>query len=395
MDVHAQPTTPPTRRPRRLLTLGGLTLTGALALAACSSGTSSSSTTTKAPPGSSTTGASATAQVLTPPSSTVALTETGSTLLYPLFNLWGPAYSKQYPNITLTTAGTGSGTGISQAAAGAIDIGASDAYLSSSQVAAHPGLLNIPLAISAQMINYDLPGVSGNLKLDPTVIARMYEGKITTWNDAAIAKLNPGVTLPATRVVPLHRIDGSGDTFLFSQYLSKGDPTDWGANNFGTSISFPAISSALGATGNGGMVSECAKTVGCIAYIGISYQAQTQKSNLGEAMVANGSGNYLLPNSSTIDAEAAGFTSSTPANGAISMIYGKTAAQGYPIINYEYAIVSSKQSSPTTAQAIRAFLSWAINANGGNAPSFLSQVGFRPLPSAVVSQSQAQLQSVQ
>ena len=395
MDVHAQTTLSTTRRPRRLVTLGGLTLAGALALAACSS-SSSSPATTKASSSPSTTGAApATAQVLTPPSATVALTETGSTLLYPLFNLWGPAYTKQYPNITLTTAGTGSGTGISQAAAGAINIGASDAYLSSSQVSAHPGLLNIPLAISAQMINYNLPGVSGHIKLDPTVIARMYEGKITTWNDAAIAKLNPGVTLPATRVVPLHRIDGSGDTFLFSQYLSKGDPADWGANNFGTSIAFPPISSALGATGNGGMVSECAKTVGCIAYIGISYQAQTQQNNLGEALIANGSGNYVLPSNATIDAEAAGFTSSTPANGAISMIYGKTAAQGYPIINYEYAIVSSKQSSSTTAQAIRALLSWAINPNDGNASSFLSQVGFRPLPPSVVSQSQAQLQSVQ
>lgn len=381
------------RRSGRILGIGAFVLTGALSLAACSSGSntsaSSRSTTT------STTAAPAVPTIIAPPSSSVALTETGSTLLYPLFNLWQPAYSKQYPNITITTAGTGSGTGISQAAAGTIDIGASDAYLSAQQVAKDPGLLNIPLAISAQQINYNLPGVTGHLKLNGTVLARMYQGKITTWNNSQIAALNPGVKLPSTPVVPLHRIDGSGDTFLFSQYLSKTDPTDWGANNFGTSISFPAIPSAVGANGNGGMVSECAKTTGCVAYIGISFLGQTQQNNLGEAQVENGSGNYLLPTNQTIDAEAQAFTSSTPANGAISMIDSTTAAQGYPIINYEYAIVNAKQSSTTTAKAIQAFLSWAINPNGGNATSYVSQVKFRPLPSAVVAQSQAQLQTIQ
>jgi len=380
----------PTRVSRRLrpVAFGALALTGAVALAACSSSTTAATTTTTKP------AAPAVPKIIAPPSSTVALTETGSTLLYPLFNFWAPAYSKLYPNISITTAGTGSGTGISQAAAGAVNIGASDAYLSSSQVAANPGLLNIPLAISAQMINYNLPGLSGTLKLSPSVIAQMYTGKITTWNNAAVAAINPGLTLPSTPVIPLHRSDGSGDTFIFSQYMAKGDPSVWGANNFGTSIAFPAISTAVGANGNGGMVSECAKTVGCIAYIGISFKAQTQSANLSEAMIENGTGNYLLPTNATIDAESTSFANATPPNGAISMVYSTTAAQGYPIINYEYGIINSKQSSSTTARAIQAFVSWAISPTGGNANSFLSQVGFRPLPAAVVAQSQAQLQTI-
>ncbi len=374
------------RRPRRAIA-GALLAAGAVALAACSSSTTSASTTTTA-------AAPAVPKIIAPPTTPVALTETGSTLLYPLFNLWGPAYTKLYPSITITTAGTGSGTGISQAAAGAVDIGASDAYLSSAQVAQNPGLLNIPLAISSQMINYNLPGVTGNIKLDPTILTEMYQGKITTWNDAAIAKINPGITLPSTPVVPLHRSDGSGDTFIFSQYLAKGDPSGWGANNFGTSIQFPPIPSAVGENGNGGMVSGCSKTPGCVAYIGISFKAQTQQGNLGEAQIANGTGNYVLPTNATIDAESASFADTTPANGAISMVFSTTAPQGYPIINYEYAIVNSKQSSSSTARAIQAFISWAINPSGGNASSFLSQVGFRPLPDKVIGQSQTQLQSV-
>ncbi|BBY38772.1 hypothetical protein MMAN_29060 [Mycobacterium mantenii] len=171
----------------------------------------------------------------TPASSPVTLSETGSTLLYPLFNLWGPAYHDKYSNVTITTQGTGSGTGISQAAAGAVAVGASDAYLSEGDMAAHKGLMNIALAISAQQVNYNLPGVTEHIKLNGKVLAGMYNGTVKTWNDPQITGLNPGVNLPATPVVPLHRSDGSGDTFLFTQYLSKQDPDGWGRSpGFGT-----------------------------------------------------------------------------------------------------------------------------------------------------------------
>ncbi len=379
-----------------------------VALAACgsSSGSASNSSTTaaKTSAAAATNSASAAspagsatfASLETPPSGNVSISEAGSTLLEPLFNLWAPAYSKQNPNIKITPAGGGSGAGISGAAGGTLDIGASDAYLSPAQTAKTPGLINIPLAISAQMINYNVPGVTGNLKLNGKILASIYEGKTTNWNDSAIAAINPGVKLPNLKIVPLHRSDGSGDTFIFTQYLSKSDPSGWGSSTgpqFGTTVAFPSVPGALGENGNGGMVSGCKATVGCVAYIGISYKAQTQSANLGEAALGNAAGNYLLPNQQTIVAEAAGLVSQTPASEALSLVFGP-APQGYPIINYEYAIVNSNQSSSSKAQAIRAVLSWAIDPQNGNAPSFLTQVNFQPLPSSVAKLSLAQIAKI-
>ena len=224
----------------------------------------------------------------TPPKGSVNIFETGSTLLYPLFQLWSSAYHKQYSNIKVAPSGTGSGAGISDAADGIVDIGASDAYLSGTQVSQNPGLKNIALAISAQQINYNVPGLNkAHLKLSgPVLSAQIYQGKITTWNDQAISALNPGVNLPADKIIALHRSDSSGDTFLFSSFLSAADSHGWGQNiGYGTSIGFPSISNALGETGNGGMVTGCAATPGCIAYIGISYLGKTQADGLGEAML--------------------------------------------------------------------------------------------------------------
>jgi phosphate transport system substrate-binding protein len=302
-----------------------------------------------------------------------------------------PDYQKAYPQIKMTTAGTGSGTGISQAAAGAVQIGASDAYLSSSDVSKYPGLLNIPLAISAQQINYNIPGLSQSthLKLNGSVLAQIYQGKITKWNAPAISALNPGVSLPSTTIVPLHRSDSSGDTFLFTTYLSDQDASGWGDSiSYGTTVSWPKVSGALAEEGNGGMVDGCKATPGCVAYIGISYLKKTNAAGLGEAQVENGSGTYELPSSSTIGTEAAAFVSKTPANESLSLINGP----GYPIINYEYAIVNSKQSSATTAQDVQAFLHWALTS--GNSMSYLSQVQFQPLPASVVSLSDAQIAKI-
>ena len=241
-----------------------------------------------------------------PPRGNVNIFETGSTLLYPLFQLWSTAYHHQYSNVKITPSGTGSGTGISDAADGIVDIGASDAYLSGTEVSQHPGLENIALAISAQQINYNVPGLnSTHLKLSGSVLSQIYEGKITMWNDNAIGALNPGVTLPADKIIALHRSDSSGDTFLFSSFLSAADPKGWGTNiGYGTSIAFPSLSNALGETGNGGMVTGCSTTPGCIAYIGISYLGKAQSSGLGEAMLENKSGKFLLPNAASMTAEA-------------------------------------------------------------------------------------------
>ena len=328
------------------------------------------------------------------------VTETGSTLLYPLMGSWSEAYQKAFPVsstsssplVTIETGGTGSGTGISDAAAGTVDIGASDAYLSSSDMTTYPSLMNIALAISAQQFNYNLPTVKTPLKLDGTVVAEMYTGKITKWNDPAIAALNPGVSLPDITVVPLHRADGSGDTFLFTSYLNAQDPGAWPTANVGTTISWPSVSGALAEEGNGGMVTGCAATKGCIAYIGISYESKTQAAGLGQAELKNGAGQFEAPTSATISAEASALTSKTPASETLSMI-DANASGGYPIVNYEYAIVSKKQTNGTVAEDMRAFLYWTVH-TGQSATDYLSAVNFEPLPASVVTLTDNQIAKI-
>jgi phosphate transport system substrate-binding protein len=319
------------------------------------------------------------------------VSETGSSLLYPLFNLWSGGYSQKFPSVTIQTASTGSGTGISEAENGTIDIGASDAYLSPSVVQANPHLKNIPLVISAQIAEYNVPGVTAHLKLSGKVLSEIYQGTVTKWNDSAIASANPGVTLPATPIVTLHRSDSSGDTFLWTSYLSKADPSGWGTKiGYNTTVAWPSAPGALGENGNSGMVSGCKATVGCIAYVGISYLQQVLQNGQGYAQLQNGAKQYVLPTQQTIAAEAAGYVKKTPANGTISLIYGNI-KNGYPIINYEYAIVSNQQSSSTTAKNVRSVLEWALNTKYGANTSYLSQVNFQPLPSKVVGQSIKQI----
>jgi phosphate transport system substrate-binding protein len=333
-----------------------------------------------------------------PNTAPTTITETGSSLLYPLMGTWTAAYQKQFinsknaPIVTIETGSTGSGTGITDAATGTVNIGASDAYLSSSDLQTYPTMLNIALAISAQQVNYNVPGVSTPLKLNGTVLAEMYSGKITNWNNSAIAALNPGVSLPNLAVVPLHRSDSSGDTFLFTSYLNAQDSSGWSSSNVGTTVTWPSVSGALAETGNGGMVSGCQATKGCVAYIGISYLSKTQAAGLGQAELLNGAGQYEAPTPTTIAAEAAAETSKTPANETLSMI-NANASGGYPIINYEYAIVNTKQTSGIVAEDIRAFLYWTVH-TGQSGTSYLDAVDFQPLPSSVVTLTDNQIAKI-
>ena len=380
------------KRTRLAFTAAALVPLSVLA-AAC--GSSSPSSSSSSPPAAKMVGSA----LPTSPSTTPeTITETGSTLLYPLMGSWTEAYQKQFVNsskdplVTIETGGTGSGTGVSDAATGTINIGASDAYLSASQKASYPTMLNIALAISAQQINYNVPGLKAPLKLDGTVLAGIYTGKITNWDDSAIKALNPGVSLPNLAIVPLHRADSSGDTFLFTSYMNAQDPSAWASSDVGTSISWPTVSGALAETGNGGMVTGCGATKGCIAYIGISYLAKTQAAGLGQAELKNGAGDFLAPSPATISAEAAALTGKTPANETLSMIDADVTG-GYPIVNYEYAIVNTKQTNGTIAEDIRAFLYWDVH-TGQNATTYLNAVDFQPLPASVVTLSDNQIAQI-
>lgn len=384
----------PRRGGRRLVRSGGAVcavVAAAVMLAACGSSSSSTTTTstTAATSPSTTTPtdpASELSALISVPTANTPLSEGGSSLLYPLFSTWATAFHAKYPTVSITTAATGSGAGITGATNGTLDIGASDAYLPAATQAATPGLENIPLAISAQQVNYDVPGLpqATHLKLNGTILNDMYDGTITKWNASQIAAINPGVKLPDTTVVPLHRGDSSGDTFLFTSYLAAADPSGWVAKAGGPSpsITFPSAPGALAEQKNSGMVQGCQHTPGCVAYVGISYLTEATADGLGWAALANKSGNYELPTSTTILAEASSFTQ-VPANGSISLIYGP-APTGYPIINFEYAIVQTKQPSTAKAQAITSVLAWAMDPKGGSASSYLTTVRFEPLPAGAL-----------
>ncbi len=321
----------------------------------------------------------------------VNLLETGSSLLYPLFNLWVPVYTKANPGAKITTQSTGSGTGISEAISGVAQIGASDAYLSDALMKQHAGMLNIPLAISSQMINYNVPGLNGTaLKFSGPVLAGIYSGKITKWNDPAIASLNPGVKLPDHAIVTVHRTDGSGDTFIFSQYLAFSTPSWQNSVGYGTTVSWPAAPGAIGANGNPGMVNAIKTTPYSIAYIGVSFKQAIVQNKLGEALLLNKAGKFVALTIPNVKAAAAAMTAKTPKDERISLVFAP-GADSYPIINYEYAIVKAQQPNAAVAAELRKFFTWAISPTGGNAPHFMAAVSFVPLPAAAVQLSTAQI----
>ena len=367
---------------RRHASIGFAVITGAVLVSACGS-----TSTVTAPPTSAASSASSSptaAAVQTGnPTGPQTLSEAGSSLLYPYLQKLAPSVNAAFPNITLTPAAGGSGTGQSEALSGTIDLGGSDAYLSSAQVTANPGSLNIPIAVSAQAVNYNLPGIT-NLKLSGSVIAQIYEGTITTWNNAAIATLNPGVTLPSTPIIPIRRSDSSGDTFIFTSFLSATNPTWSSGPSFGTTVSWPTVASELTASGNPAMVDTLHTTPGGIAYVGVSVEGTALVDGLGEAELENASGSYVQPETTTITAAVTAGATNVPASLAASLIY-ETGAQAYPIVNFEYLIINpSKITSSDTALAIRTFIEWAISSTGGATQDNLSAVGFVPLPTTVV-----------
>lgn len=353
----------------------------ALALAACGSSSKTSTATTSVAP-------TATGN----PASAVTLNEAGSSLLYPYLQQLVTPLHNQYSNITLAPAAGGSGKGISGAIAGTVNMGGSDAYLSNSDISANPGLVNIPIVISSQAVNYNLPGVS-NLKLSGNVLAEIYQGKITKWNDPAIAALNTGVILPSTTIVPVRRVDSSGDTFIFTSFLSATNSSWQTGPGFDTTVSWPSVSAELTASGNPGMVQTCKSTPGCVAYIGISAETSAQQAGLGEAELQNAAGNFVLPSAATVNSAVAAGSSNIPPDLAAPLIY-EQGAQSYPIVNFEYIVVKDTQSSSDVAQAIRTFLTFAIDTTGGSAPSYLAKDQFVPLPTSVVPQVQTAIAKI-
>jgi phosphate transport system substrate-binding protein len=324
----------------------------------------------------------------------VTLVETGSTLLYPLFNIWVENYTKTHPGVCISTASTGSEAGIQKILSGEAHIGASDAFMSDIEVKRHPQIVNIPLCITAQMVNYNLPGLNTEqLKLDGRVLAGIYSGNIRDWDAAPITALNPGIKLPHHAIIPIRRADGSGDTFIFTQFLYFSDPVWADKTGYGTTVNWPLVEGSLEATGNAGMIQTIQKTPYSLAYIGVSYAADIVSAGIGTAWLKNESGNFLLPTKEAVEAAAADLSSRTPADERLSIVLSPGAA-AYPLVSYEYAVVSTKQPDAATAAAIRNFLLWSIVPSETN-ESYLDSVHFIGLPPHIWELSQAQIQTIQ
>jgi phosphate transport system substrate-binding protein len=325
----------------------------------------------------------------------LTLREAGSTLLYPLFQRWVPDYTAANSGTAITLDATGSGDGIAEAINGHAQIGASDAYMSDEQAEHNREIVNVPLAIAAQTVNYNLPGLNGaGVKLDGPVLAGIYNGTIHTWDAPQIAALNPGVKLPHETIVPVRRADASGDTFVFTQFLDFSTQSWETAIGYGTTIAWPAVPGEQTATGNAGMVKTIAATPYAIGYIGISFHDDIAKAGLGTALLKSQAGEFLLPTVETVSAAASELDPRTPPDERLSLAFAPGEGS-YPLVNYEYAVVSTHQPNARTAAALRRFLLWSVSLEGGNAAKYMGAVGFIPLPDFIRALSENQIKRIQ
>jgi len=298
----------------------------------------------------------------------------GSTLVAPLLTKWQGEYSSAH-GVTITYGAIGSGGGIQAITDGTVDFGTSDAPLSPDQAAACKGCVQIPWALAATTVSYNLPTLSKPLRLSGPVIAGMFAGKITQWNDPQIARLNPGVHLPSTRVSPVYRSDGSGDTYAFSSYLSAVSTTFKQKYGVSTSISWPA---GFGEKGNSGVAAGILSTPGAIGYVAIG---QAIGSNLHYASVENAAGKFVKPSTASI-AAAAATAHFASGNSASIVDPPASAARAYPISTFTYVIVSTSSSK---LGALQKFMDFAVTKGQMDATTY----DFAPLPQSFAAKDKA------
>jgi phosphate transport system substrate-binding protein len=307
---------------------------------------------------------------------TTSLTGAGSTLVAPLEAEWASAFASK-TGISVNYNAVGSGTGIADISQGTVDFGASDAPLSTTQAAGCHNCIQIPWALSATGVGYNVAGVGHKLRLTGPVLANIYLGNITNWSAPQIKSLNPGVHLPNLKITPVFRSDGSGDTYAFTDYLSHVS-SGW-ASKVGpaaTSVSFPA---GVSGKGNSGVTADLEATNGSIAYIAVSYLIA---HHLPAVAIKNAAGKYEYPNLSNIE-NAAAVVKHVPANNAMHIVNPpKNAKIAYPISTFTYVI------APTTAPngaALKQFIRYALGAG----QSFGQNLDFAPLPKVVKNAAKA------
>jgi phosphate transport system substrate-binding protein len=317
----------------------------------------------------------------------VALTGAGASFPFPLYMKWSSDYAGQ-TGIRINYQSIGSGGGIRQITEGTVDFGASDGPMTDEHLARakHGRILHFPTVLGADAISYNLPGVTQPLRLNGAVIADIFLGKIKKWNDPRIAQLNPGVTLPATDLIVVHRSDGSGTTFVFTDYLSAISP-EWARTvGKGTEVRWPT---GLGARGNEGVAGQIKQTQGAVGYIELTYAKQNR---LAYASIQNAAGNFVLPSIESVTAAAASAAPKLgPGTDYRVSIVNAPGAGAYPLSSFTWLLVYERHPDPAKGRLIADFLRWVY----GPGQQSAAPLDYAPLPGEMANRLRQRVDSLQ
>jgi len=314
----------------------------------------------------------------------VKLQGAGATFPNPLYQKWISEFDKANPNVQIDYQSIGSGGGIKQLQAQTVDFGASDAPMTDDELKASPAtVVHIPTVLGAVVVTYNLTGISSALKFSPDVVADIFLGKITKWNDARIKADNPEANLPATDISTVHRAESSGTTFVFTDYLSKVS-AEWkekvGANKS------PKWIGGIGGKGNEGVTGQVKQTPNTIGYVELAYAVQNK---LPAAMIKNKAGAFIAPTIDAVTAAAAGAIATTPEDLRVS-ITNADGATAYPISSYTYILAYQDQKDATKGKAVVDFLWWGIH----DGQSFAKDLQYASLPDEIVKRAEAKINSL-
>lgn len=314
-------------------------------------------------------------------SSEVRLQGAGATFPNPLYQKWFSEYNKLTPSAKFDYQSIGSGGGIKQISAQTVDFGGSDAPMNEEELKAAPAeILHIPTVLGAVVVTYNLPGVQTDLKLTADAIAAIFLGKVTKWNDAMIASANPDASLPDKDITVVHRSDGSGTTFVWTDYLSKVNP-EWKEKvGAGTAVKWPV---GLGAKGNEGVTGQVKQTPYSVGYVELIYAEQNK---LPYAWVKNSSGDFIRPSLDSITAAAAGAATQMPDDLRVS-ITNAPGKQAYPISSFTYFLVYKDQQDAVKGKALVDFLWWAIH----DGQQLAKNLTYATLPQEVVAKAEQKI----
>ena len=312
----------------------------------------------------------------------IKLSAAGATFPFPIYSKWFNEFAAAHKGTEINYQSIGSGGGIRQLTEGTVDFGASDKPLSDEQAGKMKvKALHFPTVLGAVVPTYNVPGVSSDLKFSGEVLANIFLGTTTKWNDASIAKLNPGVKLPADDIVVVHRSDGSGTTFVFVDYLAKVSPAFKSKIKPDTSVTWPV---GLGAKGNEGVSGMVRQTPNSIGYVELIYALQNKMSY---GMVKNSSGAFIKADLASVTAAAAGMA--MPEDFRVS-ITNAPGAKAYPISTFTWLLIPSHIQDAAKRKAITDFLHWMLT----KGQSYTQALGYAPLPAQVVSKETQAIASI-